>query len=172
MRDLVGYALYSLVGLTGVLLVFSVFSDAETESQVERLNSEIMTIVTEVRKTHRGHPNKYGTGIITDRVLILSGIAPATTISGSNTLENAFGGDIQVTGIANDTFAVDFSQVPQEVCIQSLSRLRPDARVIGARVASGFAGLSSAAKRAFPIPFSTAASACANTENAIRVEAR
>ena len=171
MRDLIAYALYSLIGLFGLLLVFSVFSSAESESQVEQMNTELMAFITGMRKAHRGHPDLYGTTVLPDADLINSGIAPTTAIVGT-ALQNSFGGEIAVTGLASDTFAVDYEDVPQEICIQALSRLRPDRRVIGARIGSTPAAVASATSHAFPISFADAADACSDPTNAIRIEAR
>ena len=172
MRDLIGYALYSLVGLVGIALLFSIFAEAEEDAAVEQLNAELMTLVTNVRKTHRGHPDRYGTTTITDSSLITAGIAPGTTIAGATNLRNAFGGDITVGGIASAAFLVTYSGVPREVCIQSLSRLRPDSGVLGVRVAASESAAGSATRNAFPVSFTTASTACANATNAIRIEAR
>lgn len=172
MRDLIGYALYSLVGLVGIALLFSMFADAEENASVEQLNTELMTFITEIRKTHRGHPNRYGTTVITDEQLIDAGIAPGTTVAGSNLLENLFGAAITVAGISNTTFRIEYEDVPKEVCIQALSRLRPDAGVLGARVGRTAAAASTASLNSFPVSFQTAFSACATAKNVIRIEAR
>ena len=171
MRDLIAYALYSLVGLGGLLLVFSVFSGIEDESHVEQLNTELMSFVTGIRKVHRGHPDLYGTAVITDVSLIQSRIAPTTTVAGT-VLRNSFGGDITITGVANATFTIDYENVPQEVCIQALARLRPDRRVLDARIAPGTAGLAAATAQTFPVSFSDASANCSAAENAIRITAR
>lgn len=172
MRDLIGYALYSVVGLVGIALVFSMFADAEEDASVEQINMELLAFITDIRKTHRGHPDRYGTAVIPDQTLIDAGIAPATTIAGPGLLQNAFGGDISVSGISNAAFMVQYENVPRTVCIQALSRLRPDARVLGARVAGTTAAVDGAASNAFPISFSSASTACADAENVIRIEAR
>ena len=171
MRDLFGYALYSLVGLIGVTLVYSVFANTEADAQIERMNSELMMFVMEIRKAHRAHPSRYGTAVISDANLINAGIAPQTTISGTN-LINSFGGAIEVTGVSNNAFRVLYDDVPREICIQALSRLRPDDRVDGVRVASKSTGVAAATLRTFPVSFATATTACANAENAIGIEAR
>ena len=171
MRDLIAYALYSLIGLFGLLLVFSVFSSAESESQVEQMNTELTAFITGMRKAHRGHPDLYGTTVLPDADLINAGIAPTTAIVGT-ALQNSFGGHINVTGLASDTFAVDYGSVPQEICIQTLSRLRPDRRVIRARVGPAIGAVGSATAYTFPISFADAADACTGAASAIRIEAR
>ncbi len=172
MRDLIGYALYSLVGLVGIALLFSIFAEAEEDAQVEQINTELMSFITNVRKTHRGHPDRYGTAVISDKSLIDAGIAPSTTVAGTSLLRNSFGGGITIAGLASATFYVDYEQVPKEICIQALSRFRPDAGVLGVRVAATQGAVSTATRNAFPVSFSTAATACGSTTNVIRVEAR
>ena len=172
MRDLIGYALYSVVGLVGIALLFSVFADAEEDAAVEQMNAEIITFITDIRKTHRGHPNRYGTAVISDSSLINAGIAPGTTIAAGSRLRNSFGGDITVAGVANTRFRVEYEGVPRNVCIQALSRLRPDTAVLGARVAATTAALGTATLNPFPLSFATASSACKGAVNQIRIEAR
>lgn len=172
MRDLIGYGLYSMIGLAGILLVFTLFSSSETDAQVDRLSTEMISLVNGVRKTHRGHPDRYGSAVITDEDLINAGVAPATTEIAGNTLQNAFGGDITVTGINNDTFRVIFSAIPREVCIQTLSQMRPDERVIDARVAATEATIGGQTPSEFPITFNDAADLCINNANAVALDAR
>ncbi len=172
MRDLIGYALYSLVGLVGIALLFSIFADAEEDAAVEQLNAELMTFVTDIRKTHRGHPERYGEDEIEDKALINAGIAPSTTIAGTQLLRNSFGGDITVGGINFASFYVAFDGVPKEICIQALSRLRPDNRVLGAKVGATAATATAADLNEFPLSFTQASAACAADDNTIRIEAR
>ena len=171
MRDLVGYALYSLIALVGLVLVFSAFSDAETDSQVEQINSELMTYVIEMRKAHRSHPDRYGTTVIPATTLIASGIAPSITVTGT-TLTNAFGGTIAVEGDSNNSFTVTYADIPQEVCIQSVARFRPDDDVLGIRVAATATAVGAATQYDFPVSLTTATAACATEENALEIEAR
>ena len=172
MRDLIGYALYSLVGLVGIALLFSIFADAEEDAAVEQLNAELMTFVTDIRKTHRGHPDRYGTAVIADEALINAGIAPSTTIAGTNLLRNSFGGDIAIGGINSANFYVAFDDVPKEICIQALSRLRPDSGVLGAKVGTTSGTAATGALNEFPMSFSAASAACTADDNTIRIEAR
>lgn len=176
MRDLIGYGLYSMIGLGGILLVFTLFTTSETDAQVERLTSEMTALVTGVRKTHRGHPDRYGNAVIADEDLIDAGVAPATTVAtgaaDTQVLENAFGGDITVRGIGNDFFRVTFEAVPREVCIQTLSQLRPDERVLDARVAENEGAIGTADRMEFPINFDDATGACDEDDNAIALDAR
>ncbi len=172
MRDLIGYGLYSMIGLAGILLVFTLFSSSETDAQVERVSSEMISLVSGVRKTHRGHPDRYGTGELDYENLIDAGIPPATTVVGVDELQNSFGGVIQVWGIANNSFRVIFDDVPQEVCIQTLSQMRPDERVLGAAVGTTLNAARLAAVTEFPIIFDDAAGLCANDENAVALLAQ
>ncbi len=172
MRDLIGYALYSVVGLVGIVLVFSLFADAEEDASVEQMTTEITSFVTAVRKTHRGHPDRYGTSVISDQSLISAGIAPGTTVAGSTLLRNSFGGDITVSGLSTTSFMVQYEKVPKAVCIQALSRLRPDDGVLGARVAATTAAVATATRNDFPLSFSTASTSCSSAENVLRIEAR
>jgi len=171
MRDLVGYALYSLVGLLGLLLVFTLYDNVETEAQIEQLNAEIITFITGIRKVHRAHPNIYGNGTIPDINLINAGIAPDSTIAGSE-LKNGFGGDITVAGVSRTAFTVAYEDVPRDICIQALSRLRPDNRVERARAAASAATLQSQTGQTFPISFTQASTICSSSTNAISVQAR
>lgn len=172
MRDLIGYTLYTLIGLGGIVLVFSMFADLHTDSQVERVSSELTLLINGVRKVHRAHPDRFGNGAITDENLIRAGIAPESTVIDADTIQNAFGGDIAVAGVANQTFTVAYEDVPQDVCIRALSSMRPDAFVLGARVAATAAGLATAVREEFPINFATATTRCAADENAISIEAQ
>lgn len=172
MRDLIGYGLYSMIGLAGILLVFTLFSASETDAQVERVSNEMISLVTGVRKTHRGHPDRYGTAQIDAENLIDAGIAPATTVVAADRLRNSFGGDIEVWGIANNSFRVIFGDVPQEVCIQTLSQMRPDERVLGAAVGITLAAARAAAVSDFPLTLNDAVNLCANDDNAMALLAQ
>lgn len=109
-----GVAAIVIVG--AIALLGSAFSSANTN----RLTQELNAIQTGTRKLYMGQMNNYGAGDMNPN-LIAAKVFPGTlTPADKGAVSNTWGGTVKVTG-TGQTFTVAYSQVPKEVCINTLT---------------------------------------------------
>jgi hypothetical protein len=110
-----GVAAIVIVG--AIALLGSAFSSANTNKLAQELNA----IQTGTRKLYMGQANNYGADSAMNGNLVAAKVFPGTlTIAADGTVSNTWGGTVTVKG-AGQTFTVAYSQVPREVCINTLS---------------------------------------------------
>lgn len=107
----------ALVILGAVSLLTSAFSSAQSNRGTE----EVVSIRTSVKKLYAGASGVYGTEPLTES-LNQAKIFPATLTynAATKSMVNSWGGAITVTGATN-TFVINYSNVPQDVCISMVS---------------------------------------------------
>ncbi|MXN76831.1 pilus assembly protein [Burkholderia sp. 4701] len=109
-----GVAAIVIVG--AIALLGSAFSSANTNRLAEELNA----IQTGTKKLYMGQVNNYGTAAALNANLIAARVFPSTLpVNGAN-VSNAWGGNVIVTG-QGQTFTVEYTNVPQDVCINTLT---------------------------------------------------
>ncbi|KVO55482.1 type 4 pilus major pilin [Burkholderia stagnalis] len=109
-----GVAAIVIVG--AIALLGSAFSSANTNRLAEELNA----IQTGTKKLYMGQVNNYGDKSLNAN-LIAAKVFPSTLPTGANdTVSNSWGGTVTVTG-AGQTFTVAYTNVPRDVCINTLT---------------------------------------------------
>ncbi|RQQ61031.1 type 4 pilus major pilin [Burkholderia stagnalis] len=109
-----GVAAIVIVG--AIALLGSAFSSANTNRLAEELNA----IQTGTKKLYMGQVNNYGSASLNAN-LIAARVFPSTLPTGANdTVSNTWGGNVTVTG-AGQTFTVEYTNVPRDVCINTLT---------------------------------------------------
>ncbi|MBN3819072.1 pilus assembly protein [Paraburkholderia sp. Se-20369] len=109
-----GVAAIVIVG--AIALLGSAFSSANTNRLAEELNA----IQTGTKKLYMGQVNNFGKDSMNAN-LIAAKVFPSTLpTSESNVVSNAWGGTVTVTG-AGQTFTVAYTNVPRDVCINTLT---------------------------------------------------
>jgi hypothetical protein len=106
----------AIVIIGAIALLGSAFSSANTNKLAQELNA----IQTGTRKLYMGQMNNYGKGSINAN-LIAARVFPGTlTPDDKSAVANTWGGTVVVNG-TGQTFTVTYSQVPREVCINTLT---------------------------------------------------
>lgn len=109
-----GVAAIVIVG--AIALLGSAFSSANTNKLTQELNA----IQTGTRKLYMGQMNDYGNKDMNAN-LIAAKVFPGTLTPGTGSaVSNTWGGSVTVTG-TGQTFTVVYTQVPKEVCINTLT---------------------------------------------------
>lgn len=109
-----GVAAIVIVG--AIALLGSAFSSANTNRLAEELNA----IQTGTKKLYMGQVNNYGSASLNAN-LIAARVFPSTLPTGANnTVSNTWGGNVTVMG-AGQTFTVEYTNVPRDVCINTLT---------------------------------------------------
>ncbi len=109
-------AISAIVIVGAIALLGSAFSSANTNRLAEELNA----IQTGTKKLYMGQVNNYGDADLNAN-LIAARVFPSTLPTGNNnTVSNAWGGNVTVTG-AGRTFTVQYTNVPRDVCINTLT---------------------------------------------------
>ncbi|ABC36070.1 type 4 pilus major pilin [Burkholderia thailandensis] len=109
-----GVAAIVIVG--AIALLGSAFSSANTNRLAEELNA----IQTGTKKLYMGQVNTYGTASLNAN-LIAAKVFPNTLPTGTNdAVSNTWGGTVTVKG-AGQTFTVEYTNVPRDVCINTLT---------------------------------------------------
>ncbi|KUZ65496.1 pilus assembly protein [Burkholderia ubonensis] len=109
-----GVAAIVIVG--AIALLGSAFSSANTNRLAEELNA----IQTGTKKLYMGQVNNYGNASLNAN-LIAAKVFPGTLPAGNNnTVSNAWGGNVTVTG-SGQTFTVQYTNVPRDICINTLT---------------------------------------------------
>lgn len=108
----------ALVILGAVSLLTGAFASAQSNRGME----EISAIRTNVKKLYMGQANSYGTSDIT--VALNSASVFPTTLAfnkTASTMTNTWGGDVTVTGVNNNEFMIEYTNVPTDACINMIS---------------------------------------------------
>ncbi|KVC47885.1 pilus assembly protein [Burkholderia ubonensis] len=109
-----GVAAIVIVG--AIALLGSAFSSANTNRLAEELNA----IQTGTKKLYMGQVNNYGDNANLNANLIAARVFPGTLpVNGAN-VANAWGGNVTVTG-QGQTFTVQYTNVPRDICINTLT---------------------------------------------------
>ncbi|MDY7792401.1 type 4 pilus major pilin [Burkholderia ubonensis] len=110
-----GVAAIVIVG--AIALLGSAFSSANTNRLAEELNA----IQTGTKKLYMGQVNNYGNGVDLNANLIAARVFPSTLpTDNNNAVANAWGGNVNVTG-RGQTFTVQYTNVPRDICINTLT---------------------------------------------------
>ncbi|AOJ08071.1 type 4 pilus major pilin [Burkholderia mayonis] len=109
-----GVAAIVIVG--AIALLGSAFSSANTNRLAEELNA----IQTGTKKLYMGQVNNYGNKAELNANLVAAKVFPSTLpVNGAN-VSDAWGGNVTVTG-QGQTFTVQYTNVPRDVCINTLT---------------------------------------------------
>ncbi|KVM46656.1 pilus assembly protein [Burkholderia ubonensis] len=109
-----GVAAIVIVG--AIALLGSAFSSANTNRLAEELNA----IQTGTKKLYMGQVNNYGNGVDLNANLIAARVFPSTLPVNTPNVANAWGGNVNVTG-QGQTFTVQYTNVPRDICINTLT---------------------------------------------------
>ncbi|WGS47815.1 type 4 pilus major pilin (plasmid) [Burkholderia sp. JSH-S8] len=109
-----GVAAIVIVG--AIALLGSAFSSANTNRLTEDLNA----IQTGTKKLYMGQVNNYGKDSMNANLSAAKVFPGTLTQDGKGGVSNTWGGTVTVTG-ANQTFTVAYTQVPREVCVNTLT---------------------------------------------------
>jgi hypothetical protein len=141
----------AIVVIGAVALLSSAFSSASTNS----VNEQVSAIQSGVKKLYMGQAASY-TGL-TNSVLATAGVFPAAlTPASDGTITNTWNGNVTVAvAAANNEFTITYTNVPQSVCVNSISA---GGSWIGIQVNSGTSYTS------MPISPADASTACSSTD--------
>lgn len=132
----------------------------------------IQQISSQMQENYRVRPGRYGTGTITYATLKAQGIVPGNWQDDSNSrIISPYNGTCTIGGRSSE-YDIDCDNIPQADCVKLISAQFGGGSVVGARVASALAGLSSAAVLSIPASDTNATTACASENNAVRVTYR
>lgn len=141
----------ALVLIGAVALLNTAFSSANSN----QLNQELSSIQTATRRLFMTTQGNFGTTDITTG-LIGAGGFPQTLTVGTSTVTNVWGGAVTVTG-NNADFTVEYTAVPRDVCVSSLTA-----------TTAGWAAVTvGGTSVTLPATPGAAAGACAATPNTI-----
>lgn len=134
----------AIVVLGAVSLLTSAFGSAQSN----RTSEEMTAIRTAVRKLYMGQPY---TAASLNASALQAGVFPSTLkTTAGGAVKNAWDGDVVVTG-ATGTFTVSYANVPQDVCVTTLSTASGWTQVV----------VDATTISTFPISPATAGGACA-----------
>ncbi|HTH62220.1 MAG TPA: type 4 pilus major pilin [Paraburkholderia sp.] len=106
----------AIVVIGAVALLNGAFSSAGTNELAEQVNA----IQAGVKKLYMGQANGYQN--ITNSVLSSAGVFPSTIpVDANGNATNTWGGAVAVTSPNVGTFQIQYSQVPQAVCINTVT---------------------------------------------------
>ncbi|MGF6612957.1 X-X-X-Leu-X-X-Gly heptad repeat protein [Paraburkholderia sp. WSM4175] len=107
----------AIVVIGAVALLNGAFTSAGTNELAEQVNA----IQAGVKKLYMGQANGYTS--ISNSVLSSAGVFPSTIpVSGANAnATNTWGGSVAVTSPSTGTFQIEYQQVPQAVCINTVT---------------------------------------------------
>ncbi|MDH6146219.1 MULTISPECIES: type 4 pilus major pilin [Paraburkholderia] len=106
----------AIVVIGAVALLNGAFTSAGTNELAEQVNA----IQAGVKKLYMGQANGYTS--ISNSVLSSAGVFPSTIpVAPDGTATNTWGGSVAVTSPNTGTFKIEYQQVPQAVCINTVT---------------------------------------------------
>jgi hypothetical protein len=145
-----------------VLGAVSLLTGAFSSAQSNRVAEEVVSIRTAVKKLYMGQSNGYPVGAAITPVLITANVFPATLTLTGAVINNAWGGTVTVAGGATaNQFAISYTAVPQDACINIISGASGWVSIGGGP--AGATGLIST----FPVSPAAASGACTAGANTL-----
>jgi type II secretory pathway pseudopilin PulG len=142
----------ALVVLAAVSLLQNAFGSARSNQTTE----EITGLRTNVRKMYAGQSYD-DTAMLAN--LITAKAIPGTLTVGNGAITNTWGGAVTVAKVDAASFAITYTLVPQDVCMNVVSGATGWSRIAGAADANPIA--------AFPAPAASAAALCNAASNTV-----
>ena len=144
-----------------VLGAVSLLTGAFSSAQSNRVAEEVVSIRTGVKKLYMGQGAGY-TAAVLDPTLIAAQVFPTTLNIAGAVITNAWGGTVSVSGVvAGAQFAITYTLVPDNVCINVLSGASGWTSIVAGT------GGASAPIILFPVTPVAAAGVCAAGTNTI-----
>jgi hypothetical protein len=111
----------SYLGIAAVVVIgaIALLSTAFSSANTNAVSEQVSAIQSGVKKLYSGQSSNYSG--LDNTVLAAAGVFPSTLAAASNgTVTNTWDGTVTVTG-SNTTFAIQFTSVPQSVCVNAVS---------------------------------------------------
>lgn len=137
--SILGALLALVIGALLTIPIVNAFLDSQRKTRVEANLQDMRTIIADVQRNF-GTSNQYGG--LTTAVAVQANVIPARLrVTGSNTAQNSYNGDIQFSPasvtVANDATAMRWSRVPRADCadlVYGIEQLARGVYVVGVAV--------------------------------------
>jgi hypothetical protein len=139
-----------------VLGAVSLLTGASASAKANQTNTELVSLRTAVKKLYAGQAYPVSTSL-TD-LLIKAEAVPSTLQRSGTSITNSWGGAVTVEGTTATTFTIVYENIPQDVCVNTLSGLTGWRSV---RQGSG------PLKDTFPLTSTDATEVCTESDNSV-----
>lgn len=159
MQDLLGTGLAKIISALAVVMALVMGYGYMSDNDVDTTIAQINQIHSGMVGLYANDASGYTSAAISDQDLITNGVIPDNMVTSATLANNAFGGDVTVTG-ATSEYTLGMDGIDEKQCVKLMTKFPSGGGATKIRAASTMAGLSSATDETVPVGVADATTAC------------